>query len=117
MAKNRAAASPTSTHGVGTGGVGRGSSTMRVTARRAVPFDLLPGSDLYFVVVGTPYHNKREKLANLLFDLVKYFLTVIGIGAILPGSTVPVLTATVGALIALLVLGVALWVTPEKEEE
>ncbi|MFZ5863174.1 MAG: hypothetical protein ACOYXR_10090 [Nitrospirota bacterium] len=42
---------------------------------------------------------------------------MIGIGAILPGSTVPVLTATVGALIALLVLGVALWVTPEKEEE
>lgn len=34
-----------------------------------------------------PHHNKREKLASLLFDLVKYIFTVSGVGAILPEST------------------------------
>jgi hypothetical protein len=66
--------------------------------------------------VGTQHHNKREKLSNLLFDLVKYVLTVIGIGAIIPGNTIPVITAIAGFLGAFIVLGVALWVTPEVKE-
>jgi len=35
-----------------------------------------------------PHHHKREKLSSLLFDLVKYLLTVIGVGAILPDSKI-----------------------------
>ncbi len=40
------------------------------------------------LAVKTAHHNKREKLSNLLFDLVKYLLTVIGVGAILPESKI-----------------------------
>ncbi len=63
-----------------------------------------------------PHHNKREKLANLLFDLVKYLLTVIGVGAILPSSNISFKTALIGILIAFVVLGFALMMTPEEKE-
>ncbi len=63
-----------------------------------------------------PHHNKREKLANLLFDLVKFLLTVIGIGAILPGSNISLQTALIGILIAFVVLGLGLVITPEEKE-
>ena len=62
------------------------------------------------------HHHKREKLANLFFDLVKYLLTVIGVGAILPESKISIGTAMVGIIVALVVLTVALVITPEETE-
>jgi len=47
---------------------------------------------------------------------VKYLLTVIGVGAILPESKISVGTALVGIMVALLVLTVALLITPEDTE-
>jgi pyrroline-5-carboxylate reductase len=60
------------------------------------------------------HHNKREKLSSLLFDLVKYLLTVIGVGAILPDSKIAGWTALIGSAIAFMLLVIALFVTPEE---
>ena len=62
------------------------------------------------------HHNKREKLSTLLFDLVKYLLTVIGVGAIIPDSKISIGTALVGITISLVVLMFALFITPEDKE-
>ncbi|MGQ0810787.1 MAG: hypothetical protein ACT4OO_06125 [Nitrospiraceae bacterium] len=67
-----------------------------------------------WTTVKGPQHNKREKLANLLFDLAKYLLTVIGIGAILPESKVALLNFLIGVFIAVALLVVALFITPEE---
>lgn len=66
--------------------------------------------------VRQAHHNKREKLAALLFDLVKYLLTVIGVGAILPDSKISMMTALIGFALTLGLLSLALVITPEKEE-
>ena len=62
------------------------------------------------------HHNKREKLSTLLFDLVKFLLTVIGVGAIIPDSKISIGTALVGIIISLVVLMFALIITPEDKE-
>jgi small-conductance mechanosensitive channel len=64
--------------------------------------------------VKQAHHNKREKLATLLFDLVKYLLTVIGVGAILPESKISLATALIGLLITLVILTFAVIITPEE---
>lgn len=60
------------------------------------------------------YHNKREKLAALLFDLVKYLLTVIGVGTILPESKISAWTLVTGLLLAGVLLALAMVIAPEE---
>jgi len=69
---------------------------------------------LHLKPVKRQHHHKREKLSSLLFDLVKYLLTVIGVGAILPDSKIAGWTALVGSFIAFVLLVIALLVTPEE---
>jgi len=66
--------------------------------------------------VRSRHQKKREKLSALLFDLVKYLLTVIGVGAILPESKIAVGTALIGMAIAFVILTLALIITPEETE-
>jgi hypothetical protein len=61
-----------------------------------------------------PHYNKREKLANLLFDLAKYLLTVVGVGAMVPGSRSALETVFSGIGLAVVLLGFALIITPEE---
>jgi hypothetical protein len=53
-------------------------------------------------------------LANLLFDVVKYLLTVIGVGAVVPGSHVSFETASMGFVMEVTILAFALIATPEE---
>ena len=62
------------------------------------------------------HQKKREKLSALLFDLVKYLLTVIGVGAILPESKISTGAALIGIGIAFVILTLALIMTPEEVE-
>jgi small-conductance mechanosensitive channel len=66
--------------------------------------------------VKSRHQTKREKLSALLFDLVKYLLTVIGVGAILPESKISMGTALIGMGIAFVILTLALIITPEDTE-
>jgi hypothetical protein len=60
------------------------------------------------------YHNKREKLSSLLFDLAKYLSTVIGVGAILPESKISVGNLLIGVSLAVVILVAAVIITPEQ---
>jgi len=62
------------------------------------------------------HHNRRKKVSDLLFDLVKYLLTVIGVGAILPDSKLSTATVVIGSLITLVILVGALLITPEERD-
>jgi small-conductance mechanosensitive channel len=66
--------------------------------------------------VKVGHRKKREKVSALLFDLVKYLLTVMGVGAILPESKISIGTALVGMVIAFVILTLALVITPEETE-
>ncbi|NOT97161.1 MAG: hypothetical protein HOP00_12760 [Nitrospira sp.] len=55
-------------------------------------------------------------MSDLLFDLVKYLLTVIGVGAILPDSKLSTATVVIGSLITLVILVGALLITPEERD-
>ena len=58
---------------------------------------------------------KKEKVANLLFDLVKYLLTTLG-AIVLLGKEMPdfrVLLTTFA--IAIIVFALAVFITPKKE--
>lgn len=62
------------------------------------------------------HHNRRKKVSDLLFDLVKYLLTVIGAGAVLPDSKLSTARVVAGLLFTLVILVVALLVTPEERD-
>lgn len=68
------------------------------------------------MLMKVAHYNKREKLANLFFDLSKYLSTVIGIGGIVPGNTISLKTVFIGMLMAIAILGCALIITPEEKE-
>jgi hypothetical protein len=53
-------------------------------------------------------------VSDLLIDLVKYLLTVIGIGAVLPDSKLSTATVISGLLFTLAMLVTALLITPEE---
>lgn len=55
-------------------------------------------------------------MSDLLFDLVKYLLTVIGVGAVLPDSKLSTATVIVGLLLTVVILVTALLVTPEERD-
>lgn len=55
-------------------------------------------------------------MSDLLFDLVKYLLTVIGVGAILPESKLSTATVVFGLAFTLVILAIGLFITPEEQE-
>jgi len=63
--------------------------------------------------VAVQHKKKREKLSNLLIDVVKYLSTVIGIGAIIPDSRITLERAALALAIGLITLIIALLITPE----
>ena len=55
-------------------------------------------------------------MSDLLFDLVKYLLTVIGVGAVLPDSKLSTATVVTGSPLTLVILAGALLITPEERD-
>jgi small-conductance mechanosensitive channel len=62
------------------------------------------------------HHNRRKKVSDLLFDLAKYLLTVIGVGAVLPESKLSTTTVVFGLALTLVILIVGLLITPEERD-
>jgi len=61
------------------------------------------------------HYNKREKTANWLFKIAEYVAIGLGINALLPNSPLTIKHVLAGSLILLIILVLALWITPEKE--
>ncbi|MEW6618654.1 MAG: hypothetical protein AB1422_04795 [bacterium] len=59
-------------------------------------------------------YNKKEKIANTLFDVIKYILTVIVIGSIFNKFDYKYIV--IGVCLAVVLGVIAYIITPEKEE-
>jgi hypothetical protein len=66
--------------------------------------------------VGDGYFYKREKVANLLFDLVKYLLTALGATLLFTDKNISTGIIVVVALLAVLVFILGIFITPKKED-
>lgn len=62
------------------------------------------------------YFLKKEKVANLLFDLVKYLLTTLGAMILLSEKSIKPDVVVITVLIAAIILMTAVLITPVKEE-
>jgi hypothetical protein len=62
------------------------------------------------------YFLKKEKLANLLFNIVKYLLTTLGAIILLAEKTISPVRVTIVVVIAVIILMLAVFITPLKEE-
>jgi hypothetical protein len=62
------------------------------------------------------YFLKKEKVANLLFDLVKYLLTTMGAILLLSEKPLSLNLVAVVILVAVVVFTLAVFITPVKEE-
>jgi hypothetical protein len=62
------------------------------------------------------YFLKKEKLADLLFDIVKYLLTTLGAIILLSEKAMSPFTVTIVVVIAVIILTLAVFITPLKEE-
>ncbi len=62
------------------------------------------------------YFHKKEKLANLLFDLVKYLLTTVGALLLLSEKSIRPLPIIFTIIIAAGILTAAILITPIKED-
>jgi len=61
------------------------------------------------------YFYKREKVANLLFDLVKYLLTALGATLLFTDKEIPTGIILIIAALAILVFAIGIFITPRKE--
>lgn len=68
------------------------------------------------LIVKDKYFLKKEKVANLLFDLVKYLLTAIGAITLLSEKTINLKLLLITSAIALIVFILAIVITPVKED-
>ena len=62
------------------------------------------------------YFHKREKVANLLFDLVKYLLTALGATLLFTDKEISTGIILIIAALALLVFVMGIFITPRKED-
>lgn len=62
------------------------------------------------------YFYKREKVANLLFDLVKYLLTALGATLLFTDREISTGIILIIAALALLVFVMGIYITPRKED-
>ncbi len=66
--------------------------------------------------MGDKYFYKREKVANLLFDLVKYLLTALGATILFTDKEVSTTIVFISAFMAALVFVLGIFITPGKED-
>ena len=59
------------------------------------------------------YYLRRVKVADLLFDLVKYLLTAVGVGTLISGEMNGVKVPLLAVSGALLILIMAIIITPK----
>jgi hypothetical protein len=62
------------------------------------------------------YFYKREKAANLLFDLVKYLLTALGATVLFTDKIISTGMIVTAAFMAVLVFVLGIFITPKKED-
>lgn len=62
------------------------------------------------------YFLKKEKLADMLFDIVKYLLTALCAMLFISEESFSVVKLFIAALIAVIISAVAIFITPLKEE-
>ncbi|MDP2280036.1 MAG: hypothetical protein Q8K51_17695 [Nitrospirota bacterium] len=62
------------------------------------------------------YFLKKEKVANLMFDLVKYLLTAVGAIVLLSEKPINPSAIVITVMIAAIILVAAIIVTPVKED-
>jgi len=62
------------------------------------------------------YFYKREKVANLLFDLVKYLLTALGATLLFTDKEISIGIILIIAALAILVFVMGIFITPRKED-
>jgi len=62
------------------------------------------------------YFHKREKVANLLFDLLKYLLTALGATLLFTDKEISTGIILIIAALALLVFVMGIFITPRKED-
>jgi hypothetical protein len=62
------------------------------------------------------YFYKREKAANLLFDLVKYLLTALGATLLFTDKEISTGIILVIAALAICVFVMGIFITPKKED-
>jgi glycerol-3-phosphate acyltransferase PlsY len=68
------------------------------------------------VDIGDKYFYKREKVANLLFDLVKYLLTALGAMLLFTDKSISTGIVVIIAFLAILVFIFGIFITPRKED-
>ncbi len=61
------------------------------------------------------YFYKREKVANLLFDLVKYLLTALGATLLFTDKDINIGVILIIVALAILVFVLGIFITPRKE--
>ena len=66
--------------------------------------------------MGDKYFYKREKVANLLFDLVKYLLTALGAMLLFTDKNISTGIVVIIALLVTLVFIFGIFITPLKED-
>lgn len=62
------------------------------------------------------YFYKREKVANLLFDLVKYLLTALGATLLFTDKEISTGIILIIAVLAICVFVMGIFITPKKED-
>jgi hypothetical protein len=62
------------------------------------------------------YFLKKEKLANMLFDIVKYLLTALCAMLFISETRFSTLKLFIAALIAVIISIIAIFITPLKED-
>ena len=70
---------------------------------------------MYKVMVDK-YFYKREKVANMLFDLVKYLLTALGATLLFTDKEISTGIILIISALALLVFVMGIFITPRKED-
>jgi len=67
------------------------------------------------MVMVDRYFYKREKVANLLFDLVKYLLTALGATLLFTDKDINIGIILIIVALAILVFVLGIFITPRKE--
>jgi len=67
------------------------------------------------MVMVDRYFYKREKVANLLFDLVKYLLTALGATLLFTDKDINIGVILIIVALAILVFVLGIFITPRKE--
>jgi hypothetical protein len=62
------------------------------------------------------YFLKKEKLADMLFDIVKYLITALCATLFLSEKTFSIIKVFIAGFIAVIISALAIFITPLKEE-